>query len=245
MIFKQLYDPRSGALSYLLGDPIGSEGVLIDPIYEQAGEYLRLLRLFGLRLRYLVETRLPDGHISASPVLREETGARVAIHGAAELGCADLRIQHGDLLHFGEETLGVLHAPGVSPCASAFRWNDRLFTGETLLVGRLGCPDGQGGNARTLCDSVRQTLFSLPPETLVFPGRDWDGRRVSSLAQERNTNPDLQAPSCAEALEGRCKDDPLAVGDSDLRAINEQCAARNLPHDGFASPTQMEGASHV
>ena len=205
MIFKQLYDPATGTLSYLLGDPIGSEAALVDPVPDQAPRYRELLRTCGLRLRHLVETRLPDTHPSASPGLREETGARLALHRAEGAACADRFLEHGDRLHFGEETVAVLHVPGVSPGAVALHWGDRLLTGDTLLVGRLGCPAGDRGDSDSLCASVHRTLLALPADTLVLPGRDRDGRRVSSLAQEVLTNPDLEEGPCAERLRMRCR----------------------------------------
>ncbi|MFP4560630.1 MAG: MBL fold metallo-hydrolase [Thiohalorhabdus sp.] len=229
MIFRQLMDPGTGALSYLLGDPVAGEGVLVDPVYEQSREYLELLRYFGLRLRYLVETRLHDGRLSASPVLREESGARIAVHGAAGLGCADLRLHHGDLLHFGEETAEILHVSGISPCAVALHWRDRLFTGEALLAGRLGCPSQESGDPASLCAGIRERLFHLPGEILVFPGWAWDGRRVSTLAQEWDTNPDLLAKeACSEMIAARCREGRMTPADPELRVINQRCATRNL-----------------
>ena len=209
MIFKQLVDSRTEVLGYLLGDPIGLEAVLIDAVDDLAEDYPQLLRRFGLRLRYLAQTHKPEGHRSAAPVLREETGARLAASDKADWSVSDVALRHGDRLHFGEETMEVLHVPGHTPCSVAFLWRDRLFTGHTLLAGRLGCPAQSGGDAEALCANARRTLLGLADETLVFPGRRHRGRRVTTIAEERESNSDLAAgEACAEGLRRRCGSEP-------------------------------------
>lgn len=205
MIFKQLVDPRTGAIAYLLGDPIGLEAILIDAADDRAEDYLELLRRFGLRLRYLAQTHRPEDYRSAAPGLRQETGSRLAISEEADWSGSDRALRHGDLLHFGEEALEVLHVPGHTPCSVAFRWRDRLFTGDTLLAGGLGCPAKEGGDAERLCASARNVLLGLPDETLVFPGRLRRGRRVTTVAEEQETSPDLAAGrACSGELRRRC-----------------------------------------
>ena len=231
MIFRQLVASRSGALGYLLGDPIGQEAVVIDAADGLADEYLRLLRHHGLVLRYLAETHLHEDRLSAAPALREATGAGlVAGAGGGWVG-SDLALRHGDLLHFGEETLEVLHVPGHTPCSLALRWRDRVFTGDTLLPGALGCPAGPGGDAEALCASTRHVLLGLSEEILVFPGRLRSGRRVTTIAEERETNPDLAAGvPCAEALRRRCGQ--AAAQESEAMTHHRQCAAGRSPLTG-------------
>jgi glyoxylase-like metal-dependent hydrolase (beta-lactamase superfamily II) len=236
MIFRQLVDSRSGALGYLLGDPIGQEAVVIDAAHGLADEYRRLLHHHGLALRYLAETHLHEDHLSAAPGLREATGARLVAGEGGGWACSDLALRHGDLLHFGEETLEVLHVPGHTPCSVAFRWRDRVFTGDSLLPGALGCPEGPGGDAEALCASARNVLLGLSGEILVFPGRLRNGRRVTTIAEERETNPDLAAGAqCAQAVRRRCGQ-ATAAQESDVMINNRQCAADRSGLDRLRPP---------
>jgi glyoxylase-like metal-dependent hydrolase (beta-lactamase superfamily II) len=236
MIFRQLVDSRSGALGYLLGDPIGQEAVVIDPADGLADEVRRLLHHHGLTLRYLAETHRHEDHLGAAPPLREATGAPVVAGEGGGSACADLALRHGDLLHFGEETLEVLQVPGHTPCSLAFRWRDRVFTGDTLLAGALGCPQGPGGDAGALCASARDVLLGLSGEILVFPGRLRNGRRVTTIAEERETNPDLAAGAqCAEAIRRRCGQ-ATAAQESDATIHNRQCATDRSALDWPRSP---------
>lgn len=193
-LFKQLFDPASATLTYLVADPVTRVAALIDPAHSQREAIGKLLGQLGLRLRYVLETHaLADGDTSLSE-LRAVTGARLAAHASATLENCDQRLQHGDRLYLGEEMLEVIHTPGVTPCAVTFRWGDRLFTGDTLWIGHAENPDSEQSDAGALYDSVHMQLFSLPDDYLVYPGHDRQGHRVSSIAQEKLTNTDLRLP---------------------------------------------------
>lgn len=191
-LFRQLFDPATATLTYLLADPVTRAAALIDPVPAQRGVCAELLGQLGLRLRYVVETHAQADGNATLPELRAETGARLAAHAAAPVDGCDQRLQDGDRLYLGEEILEVLHTPGATPCSVTFRWGDRLFTGDTLWVGRAGDLSGVHSDPAALYDSVHTRLFCLPDEYLVYPGHDRHGHRVSSIAQEKLTNSDLR-----------------------------------------------------
>lgn len=191
-LFRQLFDPASATLTYLVADPVTRAAALIDPVSAQLDTLRALLGRLGLSLRYVLRTHArPDGVTDTLPGLRAETGARLAAHAAAPLADCDQRLRDGDVVYLGEELLEIIHTPGATPCSSTFRWDDRLFTGDTLWIGRAGHLAGPQADAGTLHDSVHARLFRLPDEYLVYPGHDRHGRRVSCIAQEKLTNADL------------------------------------------------------
>ncbi|MGZ8272242.1 MAG: MBL fold metallo-hydrolase, partial [Methylophilus sp.] len=89
---------------------------------------------------------------------------------------------------FGNEVIDVIATPGHTAGSVSYLWRDRVFTGDALLINGCGRTDFQSGNAGVLYDSVTQKLFTLPDETLVYPGHDYQGRYVSCVAQEKNIN---------------------------------------------------------
>ena len=198
--FRQLFDETSSTYTYLLGDLTHHEAVLIDPVREHVALYLSLLEEQGLKLRSVLETHMHADHITAASLLRETTGAYaiVSVHAGAK--CADIHLQGDEVLPFGAETLAVLATPGHTPSCTSYVWRERLFSGDTLLIGGCGRTDFQGGDAGVLYDSITRKIWLLPGETLVYPGHDYHHRHVSSVAQERETNPRLMGKSRDEFI---------------------------------------------
>lgn len=193
MIFKQFYSEPYAALSYLLADPVTREAAIIDPVAGQEDAILLITRQWGLTLRYLLETHLHDDYPSAVPKLKKITGAQLAIHEAAGMDCSDRRLRDGDTIYIGEEVVEVLHTPGHTPCSVTYKFQDRLFTGDTLGIGCIGSLTGEGADAEMLYDSIRSRLYCLPGEMLVYPAHNRNGHRVSCIKQEKLWNRDLSA----------------------------------------------------
>ena len=191
VIFRQFCTPDDD-VSYLLADPVSRYAALLDPNLAAERDYLEVLRRLDLRLVYVIETHAHESHLSAAPVLRAETGARLVTHSSVESACVDMHIDDGENLFLGEEFLSVMETPGHSACCLSYRWRDRVFTGHTLLAGATGTCQRSDADAGRLFDSIRERLFALPDETLVYPGRLTGTRRSSSIGEERATNTDLQ-----------------------------------------------------
>lgn len=184
MIFRQLCYSQKGALSYLLGDPVTREAVIIDPVPALLESFALFIQERGLILTYILQTHHEVEQMSAAEELKTATGARVLAHESNTNSQIDLRLRHGDRLYFGEESLQVLHTPGQSPCALTYHWEDRLFTGKTLLVNStLPCPSTD--DTRVLYQSITQQLMTFPGETLVYPGLETKERRLTSIEEVR------------------------------------------------------------
>lgn len=198
IIFRQLFDPESFTLSYLLADPLTGDAVLIDTVRERVGAYVSQLQEMNLLLVWILETHAHADHITGAAGLRELTGAATVTGDSGAAACADRIVGEGDTIVFGNEVLRVIPTPGHTSGCVTYHWRDRLFTGDTLTIGGCGRTDFQGGDPTRLYDSITQRLFTLPDETLVYPGHDYKGLRVSCIGQERDTNPRLTGLSREE-----------------------------------------------
>src|SRR6266436_3935109 len=188
MFFKQLFDPASSTLTYLIADDSSHEAVLIDPVTEQVEREVHLLREHGLALRYTLETHVHADHVTAAQALKQATGAQTAVcHDCMAQGY-DRLLRDGDVILFGKEEILTIATPGHTPGSVSYLWRDRVFTGDTLLIGGCGRTDFQNGSAEALWTSITEKLFALDEQILVYPAHDYKGRRVSSIGEERRFN---------------------------------------------------------
>jgi glyoxylase-like metal-dependent hydrolase (beta-lactamase superfamily II) len=191
MIFRQLFESETCTYTYLLGCERTGRAILIDPVASEVDGYCQLLKQLELALIYTMETHVHADHITGSGLLRENLGSKSVVHRDAGAMCADLLVTDGVLLQIGDMELRVRHTPGHTAGCISFVMNDRVFTGDSLFIGGCGRTDFQQGDAGRLYDSIHEKLFTLPPDTLVYPGHDYNGNTVSTIRQERDRNPRL------------------------------------------------------
>ncbi|MCX7593833.1 MAG: MBL fold metallo-hydrolase [Fischerella sp.] len=190
MLFRQLFDVESSTYTYLIADPNTKEAILVDPVLEQVERDLKLLKELGLTLRYCLETHIHADHITGTDKLRAATGCLGIVPQKAHAGCADRYIEDGEELTLGEITIKAIATPGHTDSHNAYLVNnDRVLTGDALFIRGCGRTDFQSGDAGTLYDSVTQRLFTLPDDTLVYPGHDYRGHTVSTIGEEKRWNP--------------------------------------------------------
>ena len=188
MLFRQLFDTETSTLTYILVDAITREAVIIDPVLGQDKRDLKALENMGATLKYIVETHVHADHITGAKALKKATGAKFAAGVGTGLTCGDKLLDEGEIVNFGGEVLYAMSTPGHTNGCTTYRWRDRIFTGDTLLIDACGRTDFQQGSADKLFDSIEKIL-SYPDETLIYPAHDYNGRRVSSVAQEKGINP--------------------------------------------------------
>jgi len=188
MIFRQLFEPDTFTYSYLLGCDRSKRAILIDPVASEVEDYIRLLNELGLKLVYTMETHVHADHITGSGMLREKIGSKSIVHRDSGALCADLLVTDGVILQVGDLEIEVHATPGHTAGCVSYVAGDRVFTGDSLLIGGCGRTDFQQGDAGLLFDSIHNKLFSLPPDTLVFPGHDYNGNTVSTIRQEMAKN---------------------------------------------------------
>jgi len=205
VIFRQLFEPESSTYTYLVGCPDSGEAVLVDPVAETAERDLGVLRELGLKLAYTLDTHVHADHVTAACWLRHATGCKVAVPAMDRLQCADVGIGEDRPLRVGALVLQPIFTPGHTDTHHCYFLDrdgiQRLFSGDALLIDGCGRTDFQNGDAGALYRSVRERLFFLPDDTLVYPAHDYQGRRASTIAQERTRNPRLGGDRTLEEFE--------------------------------------------
>jgi glyoxylase-like metal-dependent hydrolase (beta-lactamase superfamily II) len=197
IFFEQIRS--SGCLSYLLGCKREKVCVAIDPEIDKAEDYVELARFFGSSLFYAIDTHTHADHNSACKVMRERHGIQIVMHCDTEAPYVDLRVDEGDEIKFGRLALKVIHTPGHTQDAMCLLFGDRIFTGDTLLIGGCGRTDLPGGNAEKQYESLRK-LATLGGEIRVYPGHDYR-EAVSTLADEKVHNPRMLIDSKEEFVQ--------------------------------------------
>lgn len=190
MIFEQI--ATGGCQSYLLGCPDTKAAILIDPELSRIDLYRGLCAQYGLSVKYVVDTHTHADHFSASKELGKALGMPVVMHRLSPAPHADLRLDDGDMLIAGSLKLKALHTPGHTRDSMSLVMADRVFTGDTLLIGGTGRTDLPTGDPHQLFESLFDKLLKLPADTLVFPAHDYRGRSHSSIGDEIADNPRLQ-----------------------------------------------------
>lgn len=198
MLFEQV--DTGGCRSYVVGCGDTCAAVVIDPEVSQVDRYLALAAHDGLRIRYVVDTHTHADHFSASHLLAKTVGAPVVMHRASTAPTVDMRVDDGDCLIVGKLRLQVLHTPGHTRDSMCLVAADRVFTGDTLLIGGTGRTDLPTGDSSALYDSLFGKLLALDPALQVYPAHEYKGRAHTTLGEERATNPRLQVRDRAEFI---------------------------------------------
>ena len=198
----QLFDPDSSTYTYVLFDADTREALIIDPVDQQLERDLAVLRDYGLKLVWTVETHAHADHITSAGKLAEHTGAKTAAPAACGITTASHQLHDGDVLTFGRHTLRALATPGHTAGSMSYVWEcngaRHAFTGDTLLINGCGRTDFQSGSPEAMYHSLTQVLFQLPDDTTVWPGHDYQGRTHSAIGQEKASNARVAGKSLDE-----------------------------------------------
>ena len=204
LIFRQLIDQQSSTYTYLLADDKSREAVLIDPVFEQVNRDAALLKELKLILVFVLDTHCHADHVTGAWLLRQRTGAQIAISKHAGVENADRYLQHGEHIRFGKRFLIVHETPGHTSGCLTYVLDDesKAFTGDCLLIRGCGRTDFQHGEARKMYQSIHSEIFTLPDETLLYPAHDYRGLTVTSVTEEKNYNPRLGGKLSATDFDG-------------------------------------------
>lgn len=204
MLFKQLLEADSCTLTYLIACEERREAILIDPVLDTVERDLRIIQDLDLKLIATLETHVHADHLTGARRLKQRSGSSIACPAMLQLPCADLGVREGEAFRVGTIELHPLFTPGHTDHHHAYLIDTpaqkMLLTGDALLIEACGRTDFQSGNAGDLYNSIHNKFFSLPGETLVYPGHDYEGRCVSSIDQEKARNPRLGHGRSKEAF---------------------------------------------
>lgn len=191
VLFYQFFEPESCTYTYLIADKASKEAALIDPVLEMVDRDLQWIREAGLKLKYVLDTHIHADHITGAGQIRERLNIKTGVSRHAGVDCADLALKEGDELLLGEQKIKVLETPGHTNTCLTYQFADMIFTGDALLIRGTGRTDFQQGSSETLYDCIHQKIFTLPPETKVYPGHDYRGHLASTVGLEKAHNPRL------------------------------------------------------
>lgn len=198
MIFQQLFDPASSTFTYLLARRPGGRAIIIDPVFERVDTYVGLLARLRLRLDKAVDTHVHADHITGLGALRDITRCVTVMGEQSGADVVSMRVRDGDVIETDGICLKAMYTPGHTDDSYCFVMEDRVFTGDTLLIGGTGRTDFQNGDPVAAYHSLFEKLLKLPDDMLVFPAHDYNGNTVSTIGHERRHNPRLRVQSVDE-----------------------------------------------
>ncbi|PHS18636.1 MAG: hydrolase glyoxylase [Kangiella sp.] len=201
MIFKQFFDQTSSTFTYLMATSRGAEALIIDPVLDRVHEYLQFLGENELRLVVAMDTHVHADHKTGLGKLRKLTRCMTCMSNNASVSTISRRLKDGDSISVGEIEIKVFDTPGHTDDSLCYYIEDMIFTGDTLFIRGNGRSDFQNGDAGQLYDSITQKLFTLPDETVVWPGHDYKGEHVSTIKKEKIQNPRVAGKSRNEFIE--------------------------------------------
>ena len=201
MIFEQLFDEKSSTYTYIISSGKGREGLIIDPVIENTDIYLKFMNSMDLKLVKVIDTHIHADHITGLNELHKRTNCLKIMGENSKSEVIDLRVKENDKINVENLELKTIYTPGHTDCSYSFLLNDKIFTGDTLLINGTGRTDFQNGDARAQYDSLFNKILKLPEDTKVYPAHDYNGQKYSTIAKEINNNPRLQVNSLEEYVD--------------------------------------------
>ena len=198
MIFEQLFDTKSSTYTYVISSGEGREALIIDPVIEHTEQYLKILEKLKLKLVKVIDTHIHADHITALNELNKRTSCVRIMGENSKSEVIDLKIKDNEKINIENIELKAMYTPGHTDCSYSYLMNDRVFTGDTLLINGTGRTDFQNGSSYDAYESLFNKLLKLPEKTLVYPAHDYNGKKFSTIENEKNNNPRLQVKSKEE-----------------------------------------------
>ena len=201
MIFKQLFDSKSSTYTYLIASDKGREALIIDPVIEHTDIYTKELKDLDLKLVKVIDTHIHADHITGLNELSKIYNCSKIMGEQSKSEVIDIRVKNEDKIKIENIELNVIYTPGHTDCSYSFLMNDRVFTGDTLLINGTGRTDFQNGDAKEQYNSIFNKLLKLPENTYVYPAHDYNGKKFSTIGEQRSNNPRLQVSSVDQYVE--------------------------------------------
>tara|TARA_B100000965_G_C19560402_1_gene744208 strand:- start:418 stop:1107 length:690 start_codon:yes stop_codon:yes gene_type:complete len=198
MIFRQFFDNISSTYTYVISSGQGREALIIDPVLEKVDQYIKLLNELDLKLVKVIDTHIHADHVSGIGELRKKTKCITLMGERAPADIVSMYVKDNEKIQIEKIELKTLYTPGHTDDSYSFLMNDRVFTGDTLLIKGTGRTDFQNGDPYDSYNSIFERLLKLPEDTLIYPAHDYKGENVSTIGEEKKFNPRLQVSSAEE-----------------------------------------------
>ncbi|WP_435167276.1 MBL fold metallo-hydrolase [Candidatus Pelagibacter bacterium nBUS_28] len=201
MIFKQVFDKKTSTYTYLIASAKGREAVIIDPVLENVNEYIQLLRDLDLKLVKVIDTHIHADHVTGASKLKQATNCVTLMGEHTPADAVEIKVKDNELINIDGLDIRSIYTPGHTTESYSFLLDNYLFSGDALLINGTGRTDFQNGSSKDSYHSIFDKLLKLPEETLLYPGHDYNGEKVSTIGNEKRFNPRLQVKSVDEYIE--------------------------------------------
>ena len=201
MIFKQVFDTKTSTYTYLIASAKGREAVIIDPVLENVGEYIQLLKELDLKLVKVIDTHIHADHVTGATKLKQATNCITLMGEHTPADMVEIKVKDNELIKIDGLKIKSLYTPGHTSDSYSFLLDNYLFSGDTLLINGTGRTDFQNGSSKDAYNSLFNNILKLPEETLVYPGHDYNGKFSSTIGNEKKFNPRLQVKNVDEYVE--------------------------------------------
>ena len=195
MIFRQLFDKNSSTYTYLIASEKGREALIIDPVLENIEMYIKTLNELDLKLVKVIDTHIHADHVTGASQLNKKTNCCTIMGEHTPAESVQIKVKENEMIKIDELKIKTIYTPGHTSDSYSFLMNNLLFSGDTLLINGTGRTDFQNGNAKDAYYSIFNKLLKLPEETILYPGHDYNGKKMSTIGNEKKFNPRLQVDS--------------------------------------------------
>ena len=201
MIFKQLFDQKSSTYTYLIASSKGREALIIDPVLENVNEYINILKKLDLKLVKVIDTHIHADHVTGASKLKDITKCSTIMGAHTPAESVEIKVKDDEYINLDNLKIRAMYTPGHTSDSYSFLMHNHLFSGDTLLINGTGRTDFQNGSSKDAYNSIFNKLLKLPEETLLYPGHDYNGEKVSTIGKEKKFNPRLQVKNVDEYIE--------------------------------------------
>ena len=201
MIFKQVFDTKTSTYTYLIASAKGREAVIIDPVLENVENYIGLLKDLDLKLVKVIDTHIHADHVTGASKLKQSTNCTTIMGEHTPADMVEIKVKDNEMINLDDLNIKSIHTPGHTSESYSFLLNNYLFSGDALLINGTGRTDFQNGSSKDSYHSIFDKLLKLPEDTLLYPGHDYNGKKVSTIGNEKKFNPRLQVKNVDEYIE--------------------------------------------
>ena len=201
MILKQVFDNKSSTYTYLIASAKGREALIIDPVIENVESYIKLLNEFDLKLVKVIDTHIHADHVTGASKLKDITKCTTIMGENTPADTVEIKVKDDEYINLDSLKIRAMYTPGHTSDSYSFLMDDHLFSGDTLLINGTGRTDFQNGSSKDAYKSIFHKLLKLPDRTLLYPGHDYNGEKVSTIGKEKKFNPRLQVKNVDEYVE--------------------------------------------
>ena len=201
MIFKQVFDIKTSTYTYLIASAKGREAIIIDPVIENVNEYIQILKALDLKLVKVIDTHIHADHVTGASKLKKATNCATIMGEHTPSEAVEIKVKDNEIIKIDNLEIKSIYTPGHTSESYSFLLENYLFSGDALLINGTGRTDFQNGNSKDSYHSIFDKLLKLPEDTLLYPGHDYNGKKVSTIGNEKKFNPRLQVKNVDEYID--------------------------------------------